>query len=375
MLRAVGRGIDTDAWSWLCDQAGQMLFEPPNVSGWDDTRWLDTATFRAPLADGDRDLQPGAARRRAPRSPPDAAEARRAAPPRFWGTRRCRRATRSALERYAKAAMAAADEPWKRESYPVLTENALRMLIAVSPDYLTHDLLHDCPHLLRRARPRRRRPARDRARHADARRHRPVAPLVPAALGRARAVGLRRRQARPRAVRGGRRAGRRPAPGHGARQRVPRRRRRQHVDPRADRRPGLPPPAPEPRAAGERQRVRRGRAADLAPDRGAARRSCTPRARSSVLPAVGYDHPDQSHFVSRHFWEVGATDAGLRSGWLGRLLDVIGTRRQPAAGRLDGREPRARRSRPRACRSRRSTPRRRSASGCPAPGARRPTSA
>jgi uncharacterized protein (DUF1501 family) len=38
----------------------------------------------------------------------------------------------------------------------------------------------------------------------------------------------------------------------------------------------------------------------------------------SVLPAVGYDHPDQSHFVSRHFWEVGATDAGLRSGWLGR---------------------------------------------------------
>ena len=35
------------AWSWLCDQAGQMLFEPPNVSGWDDTRWLDTATFRA----------------------------------------------------------------------------------------------------------------------------------------------------------------------------------------------------------------------------------------------------------------------------------------------------------------------------------------
>src|SRR4051812_10342248 len=47
MLRAVGRGIDTDAWSWLCDQAGQLLFEPPNVSGWDDGRWLDTATFRA----------------------------------------------------------------------------------------------------------------------------------------------------------------------------------------------------------------------------------------------------------------------------------------------------------------------------------------
>ncbi len=52
----------------------------------------------------------------------------------------------------------------------------------------------------------------------------------------------------------------------------------------------------------------------------------------SVLPAVGYDHPDQSHFVSRHFWEVGATDAGLRSGWLGRLLDVIGTADNPLQG-------------------------------------------
>jgi uncharacterized protein (DUF1501 family) len=52
----------------------------------------------------------------------------------------------------------------------------------------------------------------------------------------------------------------------------------------------------------------------------------------SVLPAVGYDHPDQSHFVSRHFWEVGALDAGLRSGWLGRLLDRIGSPDNPLQG-------------------------------------------
>ena len=52
----------------------------------------------------------------------------------------------------------------------------------------------------------------------------------------------------------------------------------------------------------------------------------------SVLPAVGYDHPDQSHFVSRHFWEVGALDPQLRSGWLGRLLDRIGTADNPLQG-------------------------------------------
>ena len=46
LLRALGRGIDTDSWSWLSDMSGQRLFNPPNVAGWDDARWLDTATFR-----------------------------------------------------------------------------------------------------------------------------------------------------------------------------------------------------------------------------------------------------------------------------------------------------------------------------------------
>jgi uncharacterized protein (DUF1501 family) len=52
----------------------------------------------------------------------------------------------------------------------------------------------------------------------------------------------------------------------------------------------------------------------------------------TVLPAVGYDHPDKSHFTSRHYWEVGATDAHLRTGWLGRLLDAVGTPDNPLQG-------------------------------------------
>jgi uncharacterized protein (DUF1800 family) len=134
MLRAVGRGIDTDAWSWLCDQAGQMLFEPPNVSGWDDTRWLDTATFRARWEMAAEICDSRALDDDAKRSGKSAALVSRAA--RFWHTP-LSRTTRASLERYAKAAMATADEQWKRETYPALTENALRMLVAVSPDYLT----------------------------------------------------------------------------------------------------------------------------------------------------------------------------------------------------------------------------------------------
>jgi uncharacterized protein (DUF1501 family) len=52
----------------------------------------------------------------------------------------------------------------------------------------------------------------------------------------------------------------------------------------------------------------------------------------SVLPAVGYDHPDQSHFTSRHFWEVGATDTRLLTGWMGRYLDVAGSSDNPLQG-------------------------------------------
>jgi uncharacterized protein (DUF1501 family) len=52
----------------------------------------------------------------------------------------------------------------------------------------------------------------------------------------------------------------------------------------------------------------------------------------SVLPAVGYADPDQSHFTSRHFWEVGATQADLLTGWMGRYLDLAGAADNPLQG-------------------------------------------
>jgi uncharacterized protein (DUF1501 family) len=52
----------------------------------------------------------------------------------------------------------------------------------------------------------------------------------------------------------------------------------------------------------------------------------------SVLPGVGYTGPDQSHFTSRHFWEVGATNEQLRTGWLGRYLDRSGSADNPLQG-------------------------------------------
>jgi uncharacterized protein (DUF1501 family) len=52
----------------------------------------------------------------------------------------------------------------------------------------------------------------------------------------------------------------------------------------------------------------------------------------TVFPAIGYDHPDQSHFTSRHYWEVGALDAVAGYGWMGRYLDRVGTPDNPLQG-------------------------------------------
>jgi uncharacterized protein (DUF1800 family) len=138
MLRAKGRGVDTDSWAWLGDMAGQHLFQPPNVAGWDDARWLDTATFRGRwwlanyalerfVKDPDDD---------AGTEPRDAAKLVQRAVA-FWGSPTLTPRTRNALTAFAGRALDTADASWKQEVYPVLIQNALRQLVAISPDYQT----------------------------------------------------------------------------------------------------------------------------------------------------------------------------------------------------------------------------------------------
>lgn len=52
----------------------------------------------------------------------------------------------------------------------------------------------------------------------------------------------------------------------------------------------------------------------------------------TVMPAIGYDHPNQSHFTSRHFWEVGELSVDGSFGWLGRFLDQHGVPDNPLQG-------------------------------------------
>jgi uncharacterized protein (DUF1501 family) len=57
----------------------------------------------------------------------------------------------------------------------------------------------------------------------------------------------------------------------------------------------------------------------------------------SVFPAIGYTSPNQSHFTSRHFYEIGELDIGASTGWLGRYIDRTGSDDNPLQGlSLDG---------------------------------------
>ena len=135
LLRAIGRGVDTTAWTWLGSMAGQQLFYPPNVAGWDDTRWLDTATFRGrwSIANYVTRLHP-AGKSNAP--PLDAHKLVGRAID-FWGGPTISAPTRDTLQAFARRAIASADESWKHKEYAPLIENALRQLVAVSPDLQT----------------------------------------------------------------------------------------------------------------------------------------------------------------------------------------------------------------------------------------------
>ena len=111
---------------------------PPNVAGWDDERWLDTATFRGRWWVANYATQPySLTDKQAAALPAEPAGARRSrdrrsgAPPRF-ARPRARRCSRS-----RNRAMGDANAKWKQTSYRFLTANALRQLIAVSPDLQT----------------------------------------------------------------------------------------------------------------------------------------------------------------------------------------------------------------------------------------------
>jgi len=135
MLRGIGRFVDTDAWAWESSLVGQMPFYPPNVAGWDNTRWMNTDTWSARFNLTSQMIEPR--RVVAPGKAKVASDPRRLTREAvaFWGEPTLSRETIAALRAYAHSAIGAATASWERDQYPALALNALRALVVASPDY------------------------------------------------------------------------------------------------------------------------------------------------------------------------------------------------------------------------------------------------
>jgi uncharacterized protein (DUF1800 family) len=125
LLRMRGEYIDNSIWWSLGQSAGQQLFYPPDVGGWDYTRWLDTATFRArwfmaALVQGSG--TPVA-------SPSDPAKLVQRTL-QYWGFPTTTPQTQNLLAAFAKAQLA-------RKNPAPIVETAMRRLLATAPELQT----------------------------------------------------------------------------------------------------------------------------------------------------------------------------------------------------------------------------------------------
>jgi uncharacterized protein (DUF1800 family) len=136
MLRARGRGIDIDAWAWVSDMAGQRLFRPPNVSGWDETRWLDTSSFRGRWYSVAEVLDPDELDHDTydvDETPQEALAAALA----YWGNPSLSAETQARLLAFASGVEGLITADWQRRAFRADRQMCLRTLIAASPDYQT----------------------------------------------------------------------------------------------------------------------------------------------------------------------------------------------------------------------------------------------
>jgi hypothetical protein len=132
LMRITSQTITDDAWSWLGDMSGQMLFYPPNVAGWNDRAWLDTsrvygrwnlaAHALGPVAPAAADYSGSAE---------TGAEALAAAIARL-GTPALTPETYAVLQAFADLTIPAG---LGQADFRAMRQIALRQLIATSPDY------------------------------------------------------------------------------------------------------------------------------------------------------------------------------------------------------------------------------------------------
>jgi hypothetical protein len=140
LLRSISRPIDTTSWAWLSANAGQQLFYPPNVSGWDFGAWLDTSTTKArwemaSSVTSKTYVNPWPGEDEPEYSKTEEPAEALANAMNYWANPLLSGESTTCLARFAETCpVGTSKNRGELSPYRAMRQNALRMLIATSPD-------------------------------------------------------------------------------------------------------------------------------------------------------------------------------------------------------------------------------------------------
>jgi Protein of unknown function (DUF1800) len=139
LLRSIERPIDTTAWAWLSSGAGQQLFYPPNVSGWDFESWLDTSTLKARWEIANYVTEKTYPNPWPEKGEPEYSETEDpttalSSALAYWADPLLSPESEQCIATFAQSCLADDTESWQQSPFRAMRQNALRMLIATSPD-------------------------------------------------------------------------------------------------------------------------------------------------------------------------------------------------------------------------------------------------
>jgi uncharacterized protein (DUF1800 family) len=138
LLRGSRQTITTTSWAWIASLTGQILFQPPNVSGWNYAQWLDTSRWAGRLEAVDVALQdhvlsgktyPYALTENTKQAYQHAIV--------FWGGRPLSDTARDNLLALGRRIARGQNQTWEQVPFRQLRQNALRNLIPMTPDWMT----------------------------------------------------------------------------------------------------------------------------------------------------------------------------------------------------------------------------------------------
>jgi uncharacterized protein (DUF1800 family) len=138
LLRASRQTITTTGWAWIADLTGQVLFQPPNVSGWDYADWLDTARWAGRLWAVNTALTNNVFTKKTyPYGIKETNGESYANAIEFWGGRPLSKTAENSLLELGRKIEHGQTQAWEQISFRQQRQNAFRNLVPMTPDWMT----------------------------------------------------------------------------------------------------------------------------------------------------------------------------------------------------------------------------------------------